>query len=249
MGGVCALGLVLLPVVDAFATNNTPQALENPEALAGKKWGMVVNMKKCWEKGNGACQDCIVACHRDHNVPDIGDKKEEIKWIWTEPYENAFPGQGHDYTEESIKNRPFTVLCNHCANPPCVRVCPTKATYQREDGIIMMDYHRCIGCRYCMAACPYGARSFNFQDPRPFIEKVNMAFPTREKGVVEKCNFCAERLAVGSPPACVQACKHGALVFGDLENPESAVRKMLRSHYAIRRKPELGTQPKVYYIM
>jgi len=119
----------------------------------------------------------------------------------------------------------------------------------------MMDMHRCIGCRYCMAACPYGARSFNFQDPRPFIKTdaegkfPNMAFPTRERGVVEKCNFCYERLAEGKMPACVEACKCGALCFGDLEDPKSNVRKILEANRTVRRKPELGTDPNVYYII
>ena len=105
-----------------------------------------------------------------------------------------------------------------------MRVCPTKATFKRADGIVMMDYHRCIGCRFCMAACPYGSRSMNYRDPRPFIRKINPDFPTRTKGVVEKCNFCEERLARGILPACVVACKEKALVFGDLEDPRSDVR-------------------------
>ncbi len=107
------------------------------------------------------------------------------------------------YLGKSFRQLRLPVFCNHCENPPCVRVCPTKATFQRADGIVMMDYHRCIGCRLCMAACPYGARSMNYRDPRPFIAKINPDFPTRTKGVVEKCNFCEERLAKGMLPACV----------------------------------------------
>ena len=103
-----------------------------------------------------------------------------------------------------------------------MRVCPTQATWKREDGIVMMDWHRCIGCRYCMAACPYGSRSFNWLDPRPYIHNPNPEFPTRTKGVVEKCNFCAERLGTGRPPACVEACPEKALVFGDLADPALA---------------------------
>jgi molybdopterin-containing oxidoreductase family iron-sulfur binding subunit len=100
-----------------------------------------------------------------------------------------------------------------------------------------------------MAACPYGARSFNFKDPRPYIEELNKKYPTRSKGVVEKCNFCDERLAVGLLPACVEACKEGVLVFGDLEDPSSEVRKQLEAGYNITRKTKLGTKPKVYYIV
>ncbi|HHY95190.1 MAG TPA: 4Fe-4S dicluster domain-containing protein [Firmicutes bacterium] len=249
LGGVCALGLLAAPVLNAFGKGSLLKVTSDPAAKSAQRWAMVVDMQKCWAGGGETCRECIVACHREHNVPDIPDQKDAVKWIWKEPYENAFPGQGNAYTEEGIRGKPFLVLCNHCSNAPCVRVCPTKATFKREDGVVMMDYHRCIGCRYCMAACPYGARSFNFRDPRPYIQHENQAFPTREKGVVEKCHLCVERLAVGLPPACVQACPHGALVFGDLEDPDSDVRKILRTRYTIRRKPELGTEPNVYYVI
>jgi molybdopterin-containing oxidoreductase family iron-sulfur binding subunit len=141
------------------------------------------------------------------------------------------------------------VLCNHCDNPPCVRVCPTQATFKRADGIVVMDYHRCIGCRFCMAACPYGARSMNYRDPRPFIAEINPDFPTRCKGVVEKCNFCEERLAKGQLPACVEACKEKALIFGDMDDPRSAPRRLLKDWFSIRRRPELGTDPQIYYLL
>ena len=141
----------------------------------------------------------------------------------------------------------FTAVCMRCGE--CVRVCPTQATFKRADGIVMMDYHRCIGCRFCMAACPYGSRSMNYRDPRPFIRKINPAFPTRTKGVVEKCNFCEERLARGILPACVIACKDKALAFGDLEDPRSDVRLILDKGLSLRRRPELGTGPQVYYIL
>jgi len=219
--------------------------LPKPGALKAKRWAMVVDVKKMDEK---TANRCIAACHRIHNVPDIGDTKREIKWMWLEPFENAFYGEHQEHlTEQFIKN-PFIVLCNHCENPPCVRVCPTKATWKREDGIVMMDMHRCIGCRFCMAACPYGSRSFNWMDSRPFIKERNPEYPTREKGVVEKCDFCAERIDEGLMPACVEV-SNGALVFGDIRDPESEVRKILRSHYSIRRKSHLGTDPQVYYIV
>jgi molybdopterin-containing oxidoreductase family iron-sulfur binding subunit len=114
-----------------------------------------------------------------------------------------------------------------------------------------MDMHRCIGCRFCMAGCPYGSRSFNFMDPRPYIAETNHDYPTRSKGVVEKCNFCAERLFLGQVPACVEAVqkRSGALVFGDLTQPSSDIRRIMREEHAIRRKPGLGTGPNVYYII
>ncbi len=222
------------------------QVLQGPNALMAKRWAMVVDMSRF--KTPDDYKRVTDVCHTIHNVPDIKNLKQEIKWIWTEGYKHAFPGQSDKYLAESIKHQPFMVLCNHCAKPPCVRVCPTKATFKRQDGIVMMDYHRCIGCRFCMAACPFGARSFNWKDPRPYIKKINSAFPTRTKGVVEKCNFCAERIAMGLKPACVEA-SNGALAFGDLGDPSSDVRQILSSRYAIRRKPDLGTGPSVYYVI
>ena len=146
-----------------------------------KRWAMVIDLKKCLvEKG---CTKCIDACHKIHNVPDFENPKDEIKWIWKEPYEQAFLDQENYYQKDNLKDKPVPIFCNHCDNPPCVRVCPTEATWKREDGIVMMDWHRCIGCRYCMAACPYGSRSFNWRDPRPFIKDIDPGFPTRTKGV------------------------------------------------------------------
>ncbi len=216
------------------------------KALMAKRWAMVVDTSKF--KTDEDYKKVIHACHSIHNVPDIGNAKDEIKWIWTDTYEHTFPGQENEYMSEGIKEKPFLLLCNHCDNPPCVRVCPTKATFKRKDGIVMMDQHRCIGCRFCMAACPFGARSFNWRDPRPFIKETNLEYPTRTKGVVEKCTFCFERLAKGLQPACVEK-SEGALIFGDLSDPNSEVRKILSKHYSIRRKPEIGTQPSVFYIL
>ncbi len=216
--------------------------------LTGKRWAMVIDARKCLEEEG--CTKCIDACHLTHNVPRFDNPKDEVKWIWKENYEEAFPTEEHEHVPDGIKEKPFLVLCNHCDNPPCVRVCPTQATWRREeDGIVMMDMHRCIGCRYCVAACPYGSRSFNWRDPRPFIKETNPEFPTRTRGVVEKCNFCNERLAVGKLPACVEACTCKALVFGDLEDPNSEVRRLLKERFAIRRKPALGTNPQIYYLV
>jgi molybdopterin-containing oxidoreductase family iron-sulfur binding subunit len=210
---------------------------------------MVVDLTAC--AGHPDCAEvCIAACHRVHNVPDIGSPKEEVKWIWQEPYRNALPDDAHEHGPERLKGARALVFCNHCENPPCTRVCPTGATYRRDqDGIVVMDWHRCIGCRYCVAACPYGSRSFNWRDPRPFIAKVDPDFPTRTRGVVEKCTFCDERLARGQEPACVEACPHGAMVFGDLEDAGGKLREILRTRHTIRRRPALGTEPQVYYVV
>ncbi len=251
--GIGALGLSGVPVVHSLVgagrPDPSPSEKEEAHALSEKRWAMVVDMKKC--RATEGCRDCFRACHAVHNVPDFGsDTNHEIKWIWPEAYENAFPEQQHDYTEDALKKRPVPLLCNHCDNPPCVKVCPTQATFRRDvDGIVLMDFHRCIGCRYCVAACPYGSRSFNWLDPRKYIEKTGPDFPTRTKGVVEKCNFCAERLAKGLVPKCVEVCPEKALAFGDLRKEESEMRDLLRKKHAIRRKPGLGTDPEVYYIV
>jgi len=240
-------GVMGKKAINAFADELSALPAEIGVSLVGKRWAMVVDLKKCLRQDG--CTDCINACHSVHNVPQFPNPKDEIKWIWKESFDHAFLEQEHEYIEDELKHSPALVLCNHCDNPPCVRVCPTGATFKREDGIVEMDMHRCIGCRYCVAACPYGSRSFNWRDPRPFIEKTDPDFPTRMRGVVEKCNFCAERLARGRMPACVEACKENCLVFGDLEDPNSRVREVLRANFSIRRKPSLGTNPEVYYIV
>jgi molybdopterin-containing oxidoreductase family iron-sulfur binding subunit len=215
-----------------------------------KRLAMVIDLRK-FSTGGELIEKCVRACHEAHNVPDFADDaKNEIKWIWAEDFETAFHDQEFHYLRVDLEGKPTLLLCNHCDNPPCTRVCPTQATWKRDnDGIVMMDWHRCIGCRYCVVACPYGSRSFNWTDPRPHIENAHDDFPTRMRGVVEKCTFCEERLARGREPACVEACPNGEIVFGDLNDPESEVRRLLAEHLAIRRKPGLGTQPAVYYII
>jgi Fe-S-cluster-containing dehydrogenase component len=218
------------------------------KAAASRRYVMLVDLKKCREKKD--CSVCTTACHKTHNVPDFSNSKDEVKWIWKDTFESAFPEQDHEFQAAEQRRGPALLLCNHCDNPPCVRVCPTKATWKRDsDGLVMMDWHRCIGCRYCMAACPYGSRSFNWRDPRPGIRDITIDFPTRTKGVVEKCTFCEERLAKGGLPVCVQACPADALTFGDMRNPEASIKSILKSNYTIRRRPGLGTLPQVYYIV
>ncbi len=241
--------------VPVFESLTPPQVEPNKDGLVAKRWAMVVDMSKF--KTEEDMKKVIDACHHTHNVPDFRnpdgtpDRKFEIKWIWEEPYERTFPGADNKYMTEHLKDLPFLVLCNHCDNPPCVRVCPTKATFKLTNGITMQDMHRCIGCRFCMAACPYGSRSFNWVDPRKGIkpEFENKEYPTRTKGVVEKCTFCTERLQAGKLPACVEAAPKGAMFFGDIEDQNSEVRKIVTSQLTVRRKPELGTGPAVYYII
>ncbi|WP_291447021.1 sulfate reduction electron transfer complex DsrMKJOP subunit DsrO [Desulfovibrio sp.] len=216
-------------------------------ALTAKRWAMVIDTRLF--RGPEDYEPLIEACHKVHNVPHIPGN-QDIKWFWLDKYERVFPDDMNAHINDKTRQASYPLLCNHCTNPPCVRVCPTQATYRMEDGIVAMDYHRCIGCRFCMAGCPYGARSFNFVDPRKYLSNPvpNPAFPTRMIGVVEKCTFCAERLAAGQMPACVEAAG-GKILFGDLEDPNSTVRQALAANYSIRRKPNLGTQPGVYYLI
>ena len=251
LGGKGAFELMMPGQVEA---EQMPEA----NALKAKRWAMVINQK---EVDEATAAKCIEACNRVHNVPNYQNPPDpklkldpavanryQIKWIWTDHFHNAFPGEEQKYPQQHLEHMNFLILCNQCDNPPCVRVCPTKATFQRQDGIVMMDMHRCIGCRFCMAGCPFGSRSFNWKDPRPYIKDTYPGYPTREIGVVEKCNFCAERLAQGMQPACVEA-SGGTLIFGDLEDEKSQVREYLRKYFTIRRKAHLGTNPQVYYIV
>ena len=225
-------------------------------APTGKRYGMVIDVKKFTENP-GLAEQCVSACHTIHNVPDFGNRKDEIKWIWIESYEHTFPTESQYKRPDALKDMPILTLCNHCDNPPCVRACPTKATFKKKDGIVGMDYHRCIGCRFCMAACPYGARSFNWRDPRgkdangqPFIKAENPKYPTRMRGVVEKCNFCTERLAIGQIPACVEvATQTKGLIFGDMNDPESEISQVLKTSFTIQRNPAIGTHPSLFYII
>jgi molybdopterin-containing oxidoreductase family iron-sulfur binding subunit len=252
-GCASVLGIGGAKVVTAMAASDSGTYGEPHHASTAKRWAMVVEVQKCLKKDG--CTVCIDACHTAHNVPDFGNPKDEVKWIWREQFHHAFPEQHGLTVPHEVEEAEFPVLCNHCDNPPCVRVCPTQTTFKRDDGIVVMDMHRCIGCRYCIAACPYGSRSFNWRDPRgvdengkPWIDQITPDYPTRTRGVVEKCNFCSERLAQGLSPACVEACPGKAMHFGDLEDPESDVRHLLEEQFAIRRKPALETQPQVYYL-
>ena len=250
IAGVTALGAGAVSVAGKAVGSYLPdmhRAAPHDNARTAKRWGMVIDTRRFTTTQD--FQPLIDACHKIHNVPNIPGK-QEVKWLWYDSFEHVFPHKMDEFQAHGVETRQYLLLCNHCDEPPCVRVCPTQATFKREDGIVLMDMHRCIGCRFCMAACPFGARSFNFQDPRPFIkeEDQNREFPSRMKGVVEKCNFCAELLAVGKQPACVEA-SDGALVFGDLGDPDSEIRHVLHENYTIRRKPDLGSNPSVFYII
>ncbi|UCF35710.1 MAG: 4Fe-4S dicluster domain-containing protein [Acidobacteriota bacterium] len=231
----CALlsgtaGTLSLPVLNSCQTSrvSASQDLPNP------RWGMVVDVRKCRE----GCTVCTDACRQENNVAFHGDKRWDVHWIRKVKLTNP-----EDQVEKALP-----LLCNHCDNPPCAQVCPVQATYKRRDGIVIIDHHRCIGCRYCMIACPYNARYFNFKE-NP--EWPNHKYPKRSHGVAESCNFCAHRVERGQLPACVEACgrmKVNALVFGDLNDPESEPVKLIAENPVKRIREDFGTEPKVYYI-
>ncbi len=258
LAGVSAPAVVKLTAKSSFAAGGGHGAAADAhtkdahgeEKPTGVRLGMVIDMRKLYGKPE-LLDKAIAACNKVHNIPYFEEQKDKVKWIWKTPFENAFPEHSNYHPSKITKENDFLVLCNHCDQPPCVRVCPTKATYKLEkNGVVAMDYHRCIGCRFCMMGCPYGARSFNWFDPKPRIKEYNPEFAARTRGVVEKCNFCSERIAYGEEPACVEALKEtGALVFGDLNDPHSEVRKILDKEPTIQRKPALGTKPSIFYIV
>ena len=216
------------------------------EGKKGKvRWAMAIDTRRLTEED---CKRIIEACHRAHNVPDIPEPTKAVRWIWEDTFEHAFPELAEEDPSEELRNRKYLLLCNHCENPVCVRVCPVQATFQRPDGIVVQDYHSCIGCKFCMTACPYGSRSYNFYHPKEYLKHVNPEYPARTMGVVEKCTFCYERLDQGKLPYCVEAAK-GKIYFGNIYDPEAEITRVIKENLVLVRKPQLGTKPMVFYIV
>lgn len=220
------------------------------EARENVLYGYAFNISKCQ-----GYMDCVNACVEENNQ----DRSTQMQYIRIHEIENGqlsfedaedtffheVPAEGHFY---------MGTQCYHCENPPCVDVCPVGATWQEEDGIVVIDYDWCIGCRYCMAACPYDGRRFNWKEPEVPEEEVNLVQHylgnrMRKKGVMEKCTFCIQRSRNGKNPACVEACPTGARVFGNLLDPDSEIRWVLENKKVFRLKEELGTEPKFWYFM
>lgn len=225
----------------------------------GKRWwGMAIDLDLCT-----SCGGCVVACKSENNVPVAGTTPEQagtgIYWM------NLVPRDEPD-SERQLELLPMP--CQHCENPPCVKVCPVNATYQNDEGLVAMVYDRCIGCRYCEAACPYSVRFFNWSEPvwpEGFENYLNPDVATRPEGVVEKCTFCSHRVRSASEkarlegreladaelqklPACAQSCPAEAIVFGDLADSESLVSRLSRSPRVFRLLEHLGARPKVFYL-
>lgn len=200
------------------------------------------------------CRRCVYACVQENNQ----SRKPQIQWIRVLRFENGtsnFEESEHYYEGGMMPQEghyTMPVQCQNCENPPCVKVCPTKATWKEPDGIVVVDYNWCIGCRYCMSACPYYARRFNFADPEIPKEELNpnvhyLGNRPRMRGVVEKCTFCVQRTRKGRYPACVEACPVGARKFGNILDPESEISQVIKHQRVFRLKEELNTKPRFYY--
>ena len=223
--------------------------LRDLKPMNGVEFVYALNLTRCI-----GCRKCVHACVAENNQ----SRSPEIQYIRVLKMPNGtldVESAEHDYAPESVPQEGFyymPVQCHQCKNPPCVRVCPIKATWQESDGITVIDYNWCIGCRYCEAACPYWARRFNFTKPSIPKEKINpnMAYlgnRPRQKGVVEKCHFCIQRTRAGEYPACLEVCPTGSRKFGNILDPNSEVSYILKNKRVFVLKEEVGTLPRFFY--
>ena len=249
VSGACAVYTLAEPSLTAAQPEKPP---------SGKRWGMLVDLVKCNEC-DPECNECMKACREKNNVAVHGERSYDNHWIRKVTIRKVTDEKTVEDTPPSKKS--VILLCNHCDNPPCAQVCPVKATYKRDDGIVIVDHHRCIGCRYCMIACPYNARMFTFKDIYDDAKGwPNKKRPKRSHGVAEACNLCAHRLDMSGDdveptqlPYCVEACRKkndgdGALIVGDLNDPNSEISEKIAKNPVKRIRDDLGTEPKVYYI-
>ncbi len=222
-----------------------------------RKWGMVIDLDKC-----SGCGECVAACKIENNVAIVGPEESALgrTMLWMDimtSYEGEYP---------RAKVRYLPRPCFHCDNPPCTKVCPVRATYKNDEGIITQIYPQCIGCRYCMTACPYTVKSFNWYAPEWSHQMKGAHNPdvsVRPAGVVEKCTFCIHRLQVAQEdadfenrelrdgdymPACAETCPTQAITFGDLNDKDSEVSRLKHNPRVFRVLEDLGTEPKVYYL-
>lgn len=203
------------------------------------------------------CRRCQWACKQENNIPDV------IAPPWIEVFElplgesvashpsiqELTEGGTTAYTESPKEDKWYLpVQCYHCDNPPCVKVCPTGATYKDKDGLVLMNYDRCIGCRICVVACPYSNRRFNWLEFELPPEEVNPSVPVRYSGVVEKCTFCVHRVREGKLPRCVEVCPVRARHFGNLNDPEGEITKLLKTNMSFQLLEEANTHPNIWYI-
>ncbi len=253
---------VLLPSKESFAitklftrilrTRHNPE-YKPPPPIPGVKFGMAIDLGLCI-----GCRRCSYACKRENNVPDT-ISPPYIMLMEINPITLSSGSVKLDVHGNGLKNKlMYTKLrkdrqymplqCNHCEDPPCTKVCPTKATYKDKDGIVVIDYNKCIGCRYCMVACPYNARRFNWTEPNIPEEDINPLVPLRYHGVVEKCTFCIHRTRRGRTTRCVEACPNKARTFGNLNDPESKISKLIENERNFRLKEGLNAKPQIWYL-
>lgn len=213
-------------------------------------FGYAFNITRC-----EGFMDCVEACVRENNL-DRNAKTQYIRVFEMAPGKlDPSTGDGKYFHEVPVEDKFYMgVQCFHCENAPCIKACPVKATWREPDGIVVVDYDWCIGCRYCMAACPYWGRRFNWG--QPFVPKEEVTTKQhylgnrqRMKGAMEKCTFCIQRTRLGKLPACVEACPTGSRVFGNLLDPESEIRFVLKTKKVFRLKEDLGTDPKFWYFI
>ena len=222
-------GMIVTPGVLLYGVSKADHA--DGAVTSEVRWGMLIDTTKCRE----GCQDCVNACNTEHNLTE--NVRPEIKPHWVRKVGVRDKQTGNEYA--------LPLLCQHCEHPPCVDVCPTGASFKRADGIVLVDKHICIGCRYCMMACPYKARSFVHEaldNQKPYSP--------RGKGTVESCTLCVHRVDKKQQPACVEACHksgHKAMLFGDLKDPSSEISKKLKAVRSTALRPDMRLNPGVRY--
>jgi Fe-S-cluster-containing dehydrogenase component len=215
---------------------------------AGVQFAYALNLTTCI-----GCRRCVEACHQENNH-DRASHNSYIRVLEMEQGSMDMERGRADYDHPVRADGKFymPVQCQQCENPPCTKVCPVEATWQEPDGIVVVDYNWCIGCRYCEAACPYHARRFNWRKPEVPAAEINpsqayLSNRIRPQGVVEKCTFCLHRTREGRLPACLEACPTGARVFGNVLDPQSSIRWVLENKRVYVLKEELGTRPRFFY--
>lgn len=221
--------------------------------LDGVEFGYALNLTRCI-----GCRKCAHACIKENNQSRDDANDIEMSYIRVlELNKGAINLETSNVYYDSAKvPQPdkyyMPVQCHQCRQSPCTKVCPVQATWQEKDGLVVVDYNWCIGCRYCMAACPYDARRFNYQKPKIKPDQINpnqdyLSNRIRPKGVVEKCTFCLQRTRAGKYPACLEVCPTGARVFGNLLDPNSEINYILKNKRVYILKEDVGTQPRFYY--